>query len=180
MAVRVARGVEHARRARDRERLAVAERRRLRDANRSRAAADEREEQLPRRGMAKVRDDRRLVLPERLARRRQVLVVAMDVNGDAELLAYRLREPDVVRMAVRQHQRSDVVRGSTDRRDEMDRRYPDLEGIEIMPYHSMGRDKAARVGLPTELADVASATSEQVDGWLADLAALGCSRVRVG
>ena len=45
---------------------------------------------------------------------------------------------------------------------------------------AMGRGKAARVGLPTDLADVASATPEQVDGWLADLAALGCSRVRVG
>jgi pyruvate formate lyase activating enzyme len=63
---------------------------------------------------------------------------------------------------------------------EMDRRYPNLEAIEIMPFHSMGRDKAPRVGLPAELADVPTATPEQIDRWRSDLAQLGCDRARVG
>jgi pyruvate-formate lyase-activating enzyme len=63
---------------------------------------------------------------------------------------------------------------------EMDRRYPDLEAIEIMPYHSMGRDKARRVGLPVELADVQTASTGQIDRWLSGLARLGCTRARVG
>jgi glycyl-radical enzyme activating protein len=63
---------------------------------------------------------------------------------------------------------------------EMDRRYPDLEAIEIMPYHSMGRDKAPRVGLPVGLADVQTASTGQIDRWLSGLARLGCTRARVG
>jgi pyruvate formate lyase activating enzyme len=63
---------------------------------------------------------------------------------------------------------------------EIGRRYPNLDAIEIMPYHSMGRDKAPRVGLPAELADVATATPEQIERWLSELADLGCRCARVG
>ncbi|MGZ4125348.1 MAG: glycyl-radical enzyme activating protein [Actinomycetota bacterium] len=63
---------------------------------------------------------------------------------------------------------------------EMDARYPNLEAIEIMAYHSMGRDKAARVGLLEELIDVPTAAPEQIDAWLATLAELGSVRVHLG
>jgi glycyl-radical enzyme activating protein len=63
---------------------------------------------------------------------------------------------------------------------ELDRRYPRLEAIDIMPFHALGRDKAARVGLDDELAGLPSADPATVDGWLSALRDLGCTRVRVG
>jgi glycyl-radical enzyme activating protein len=62
----------------------------------------------------------------------------------------------------------------------LDERYPELEAIEIMPFHALGRDKAARVGLEDPLAGLMSASHDTVDGWLRELRRLGCTRVRVG
>jgi pyruvate formate lyase activating enzyme len=63
---------------------------------------------------------------------------------------------------------------------DLDARHPDLEGIEVMPYHALGRDKAARVGLADELARLPSADPATIEGWLAELRRLGCRRVRLG
>lgn len=59
-------------------------------------------------------------------------------------------------------------------------RYPRIEAIEIMAYHSMGRSKAASVGLPSPLADLPSADEAAKQRWLAALHDLGCSRARLG
>lgn len=54
-------------------------------------------------------------------------------------------------------------------------RYPGLEGIEIMPYHAMGRDKAARIGKPAHLREVQTAGEAMRIKWLATLQRLGCT-----
>jgi len=59
-------------------------------------------------------------------------------------------------------------------------RYPDLAGVEIMPYHNLGRDKAARIGYHTPLADLPSADEATKAGWLRALHALGCERAQFG
>lgn len=59
-------------------------------------------------------------------------------------------------------------------------RYPRLGGVEIMAYHSMGRDKAARVGYDNPLVDLPSADEPTKARWLDTLHALGCARARLG
>jgi pyruvate formate lyase activating enzyme len=55
-------------------------------------------------------------------------------------------------------------------------RYPALEGVEILPYHDLGRDKAARIGRAYALPGVPTADEATTAGWLAHLHALGCMR----
>lgn len=59
-------------------------------------------------------------------------------------------------------------------------RYPRLEGVEIMPYHDLGRDKAARVGQAYALPGVPSADEPTKEAWLGCLRDLGCTRVVLG
>ena len=59
-------------------------------------------------------------------------------------------------------------------------RYPRIEAIEIMPYHSMGRAKAAAVGLPSPLAHLPGADEATKERWLDTLRALGCARAQLG
>lgn len=59
-------------------------------------------------------------------------------------------------------------------------RYPDLEGIEIMPYHDLGRDKAARIGREYALSGLPSADEAAKAGWLDWLHALGCTQAVLG
>jgi glycyl-radical enzyme activating protein len=59
-------------------------------------------------------------------------------------------------------------------------RYPGLAGVEIMAYHSLGRDKAARIGYDNPLADLGSADEATKLRWLDTLRELGCARARLG
>jgi glycyl-radical enzyme activating protein len=59
-------------------------------------------------------------------------------------------------------------------------RYPRLEGVDVLPYHALGRDKAEEVGFRNTLADLPTTDDEIVDGWLAELHRLGCERARRG
>jgi pyruvate formate lyase activating enzyme len=59
-------------------------------------------------------------------------------------------------------------------------RYPNLKGIEVMPYHDLGRDKAARIGGDYALASVPSADEETKAAWLEHLHAVGCTRAVLG
>ncbi|MCL4705525.1 glycyl-radical enzyme activating protein [bacterium] len=54
-------------------------------------------------------------------------------------------------------------------------KYPKLQGIEIMPYHAMGRDKAMRIGKPAHLKDLQNADETTKAHWLETLRELGCS-----
>jgi glycyl-radical enzyme activating protein len=55
-------------------------------------------------------------------------------------------------------------------------RYPALEGVEIMPYHDMAREKAARIDRPYALRHVRSASAQCREEWLDMLSTLGCNR----
>jgi glycyl-radical enzyme activating protein len=59
-------------------------------------------------------------------------------------------------------------------------RYPRLGGVEIMAYHNMGRDKAARIGYDNPLADLPSADEATKASWIDRLHHLGCTRARLG
>jgi pyruvate formate lyase activating enzyme len=48
-----------------------------------------------------------------------------------------------------------------------------LEGVEVMPYHALGRDKRRRLGRPEGL-EWPSATSKQSRAWIEALASRGC------
>lgn len=61
---------------------------------------------------------------------------------------------------------------------ELDRRYPLLEGIDLMPYHSMGNEKARRVGLPVQL-DLPNADQDVQTQWRTYLANLGCHKATI-
>ena len=63
---------------------------------------------------------------------------------------------------------------------ELGRTLPGLTGIDLMPYHSLARDKAGKVGMVQDGLPRESATQEQITNWLEQLAALGCERVGIG
>ncbi len=58
--------------------------------------------------------------------------------------------------------------------------YPNLEGIEIMAYHDLGRDKGLRLGQEYPLKGVATADKATQQLWLESLAALGCEQAVIG
>ncbi len=53
-------------------------------------------------------------------------------------------------------------------------RYPDLCGIEIMPYHDMGKPKATALCRANEI-EAATASQAQKDAWRREMARCGCS-----
>ncbi|MCW5942500.1 MAG: glycyl-radical enzyme activating protein [Fimbriimonadaceae bacterium] len=60
------------------------------------------------------------------------------------------------------------------------RTMPELDGLDIMPFHALGRDKAARVGMTQQGLPTESAGPADISGWLATLADLGCRDATVG
>lgn len=82
--------------------------------------------------------------------------------------------------------RCPVIPGFNDTEDHfrgirnLSQQYPELAGIEIMPYHSMGVDKARRIG--TESQHISLKTTERPESkqWMDRLASLGCTAVRIG
>ncbi len=77
--------------------------------------------------------------------------------------------------------RCPIIPGYNDTEDhfraicDMEKQYPNLSGIEIMPYHSLGRDKAAAVNKAYEVA--APAADDIVkNAWKGRLMALGASK----
>ena len=58
--------------------------------------------------------------------------------------------------------------------------YPNLQAIEIMPYHDMGRDKGLHLGQEYQLDDLPNADETIQQDWLDALAALGCGPVQIG
>ena len=55
----------------------------------------------------------------------------------------------------------------------LSRRYPSLAGIEIMPYHPMGNEKARRIGMQVAM-DLPRAEPATVDQWLNAIETHGC------
>jgi pyruvate formate lyase activating enzyme len=62
----------------------------------------------------------------------------------------------------------------------LDKKYPDLEGIELMPYHKMGNEKGIKAGIEPTI-DYLEDTNEEIQlGWLEKLHSLGCTKVIIG
>lgn len=59
------------------------------------------------------------------------------------------------------------------------RKYPALSGIEIMPYHNIGNDKARKLGKPSPIEALKTAPEELKQGWLKKLHSKGCTSVTV-
>lgn len=59
-------------------------------------------------------------------------------------------------------------------------RYPDLEGIQVLPFHAMGREKYDRIGAVNPLPGVATADAVTKEAWIAALHRLGCTRAHLG
>lgn len=63
---------------------------------------------------------------------------------------------------------------------QLERALPGLDGIDLMPYHALGRDKAGRVGMEQAGLPSESAGPTEIAAWLERLAQLGCTRAMVG
>jgi pyruvate formate lyase activating enzyme len=59
-------------------------------------------------------------------------------------------------------------------------KYPNLLGIELMPYHDLGKTKGQRLGEAYPLEHVKTADAATQQGWLETLAGLGCDKAVMG
>jgi pyruvate formate lyase activating enzyme len=59
-------------------------------------------------------------------------------------------------------------------------RYPNLAGIDILPYHNMGRHKAEQIGRPVLLPHLENTDETTKRKWIEALAELGCTRAQLG
>jgi len=62
----------------------------------------------------------------------------------------------------------------------LDLKYPDLKGIEILPYHDMGNSKRTSIGQEISLPGVRTPESIVRDQWVDQLRSLGCEKARIG
>lgn len=63
---------------------------------------------------------------------------------------------------------------------ELDKKYPDLQGIEILPYHTMGNSKRISIGLEETLSDLKTVPPEVADKWIEQLQNFGCPKAKIG
>jgi pyruvate formate lyase activating enzyme len=81
--------------------------------------------------------------------------------------------------------RCPVIPGINDTRDHfmalvsLQRGYPGLRGIELLPYHDLGLHKAARIGEESRLAGFVTTPRETTEQWRAIVAELGGTRIKV-
>ena len=59
---------------------------------------------------------------------------------------------------------------------ELEKKYPDLLGIEILPYHNFGKNKADNIGDKYEV-NVKMPDDEEIEKWLIKFRELGCKKV---
>lgn len=59
---------------------------------------------------------------------------------------------------------------------ELEKKYPDILGIEILPYHNFGKSKADNIGDKYEV-DVRMPSEEEIEGWLRKFKNLRCKKV---
>jgi glycyl-radical enzyme activating protein len=61
---------------------------------------------------------------------------------------------------------------------DLERRFPALDGIDLLPYHNTGSGKYGQYGMLYELPDLPSATDADQQRWLERLQEMGASKVR--
>jgi pyruvate formate lyase activating enzyme len=63
---------------------------------------------------------------------------------------------------------------------DLNEKYPDLKGIEILPYHTMGNSKRTSIGIDETLTHLDSVPPETASQWIEKLKEMGCSKVKIG
>ena len=59
-------------------------------------------------------------------------------------------------------------------------KYPDLKGIEILPYHTMGNSKRTSIGIDETLTHLNTVPVEIAEEWIARLREMGCEKSKIG
>lgn len=59
-------------------------------------------------------------------------------------------------------------------------KYPNIAGIEIMPYHDMGVSKAAFIGLKNKITGLKTTDEEIKNRWIEVIRGLGCQKAVIG
>jgi pyruvate formate lyase activating enzyme len=62
----------------------------------------------------------------------------------------------------------------------LDKKYPKLTGIELLPYHDIGNNKRTSIGVERTLASLNTTPSEVAGKWLQQLNKMGCEKARIG
>jgi hypothetical protein len=62
----------------------------------------------------------------------------------------------------------------------LDKKYPNLKGIELLPYHNIGNNKRTSIGTRETLAELSTTTPEVYLKWLVQLKELGCVKATIG
>jgi len=62
----------------------------------------------------------------------------------------------------------------------LDQKYPQLKGIELMPYHDYGNSKRTSIGRVDATPHLRVPTEAEPTKWLQELKELGCEKVRIG
>ena len=82
--------------------------------------------------------------------------------------------------------RCPIIPGINDNSDhflaisELSKTYPQLHGIEILPYHDMGKNKSKSVGLDIPFDSLKTTPKEVSQEWLNLLKSMGTERVTIG
>ena len=82
--------------------------------------------------------------------------------------------------------RCPLIRGVNDSKEHLigiaalDQKYPELLGIELLPYHNIGNTKYERYGLQNPLPGLETTSEAVKQGWLDLIRASGCKKVRLG
>jgi glycyl-radical enzyme activating protein len=59
-------------------------------------------------------------------------------------------------------------------------KYPDLQGIEILPYHTMGNSKRTSIGIDETLTHLNTVPPETASQWIEKLKEMGCDKAKIG
>jgi glycyl-radical enzyme activating protein len=62
----------------------------------------------------------------------------------------------------------------------LDKKYPDLKGIELLPYHDVGNNKRTSIGVEITLADLITTPPDVAGKWLKQLIKAGCEKAKIG
>jgi len=63
---------------------------------------------------------------------------------------------------------------------DLNEKYPDLMGIEILPYHTMGNSKRTSIGVDETLTHLNTVPPETAGQWIEKLKEMGCNKAKIG
>jgi pyruvate formate lyase activating enzyme len=63
---------------------------------------------------------------------------------------------------------------------QLDKKYPNLEKIELMPYHKMGNQKGLRIGMQPHIDYLDDSDETTKEKWIDELKSFGCTKVVIG